>query len=321
MTRAIRIAKRVLAVLLAVVGVAVAALYGWSTWRLRRHYEVPVARVAIPTDAAALERGGHLANNVALCSHCHGEDFGGTSFFDGGAMVARLPAPNLTRGRGGVTAGYTDIDWVRAVRHGVAPGGRALVYMPSAEFANVSAEDLGAIIAYVKSRPPVDRAWPAVSVGPVGRGLLLANTKKLLPVLAIDHTRPLAAALAPDNPVAWGQHLVSTAGCRGCHSDTLTGGEGPPPGAANITPVGLQAWSEQDFMRALRTGVAPGQRALDPAMPRAYGLMTDAELQAIWAYLKTVPAQGEKTARQQAGPSGTATSSASTARSSAATAP
>jgi cytochrome c553 len=302
MKRALRIARRVLAGVLGLVVIAVALLYAWSTWRLRRHYEVAVAEVNIPTDAAALERGRHLANNVALCSHCHGEDFGGTSFFDGGAMVARLPAPNLTRGRGGLPRDYTDLDWVRAVRHGVAPGGRALIFMPSADYARFSAEDLGAIIAYVKSRPPVDREWPRAAVGPIGRALLVANTSELLPVLAVDHDQPLPAAVPTSDVLARGQQLVSTAGCKGCHTPDLVGGSGPPPGASNITPVGLRSWTEQDFVRALRTGVTPDGRALDPAMPRAYGLMSDEELHAIWTYLGTAPPKGEKTARQRAGP-------------------
>jgi hypothetical protein len=56
-----------------------------------------------------------------------------------------------------------------------------------------------------------------------------------------------------------------------------------------------------DFVQALRTGVAPRRRALDPAMPRAYGQMTDDELHAIWSYLRTVAAKGRR-ARQKAGP-------------------
>jgi cytochrome c553 len=315
MRKVLRVARRVLVGVLALIVIGVGVLYVWSTWRLRRHYEVAVTAVTIPTDAAAIERGRHLANDVALCSHCHGADFGGTNFFDGGAMVAQLPAPNLTRGRGGIGAAYSDVDWLRAVRHGVAPGGRALIFMPSAEFARFSAEDVGAILAYVKSRPPVDREWPRARVGPVGRAMLAANTKELLPVLAIDHAAPLPGAPPSGDLVAKGQHLVSVAGCRGCHTPELTGGSGPPPGAANITPVGLRGWTEQDFMRALRTGTAPGGRALSESMPRAYGAMTDEELQAIWAFLRTVPAKGEKTARQNAPPSpaGTAPAGAPTA--------
>ena len=299
MRKALRIVRRVLVGLLALVVLAVGTLYVWSTWRLRRHYEVPVVAVAIPTDAASIERGRHLATNVALCSGCHGADFGGKMFLDAGAMVATLPAPNLTRGRGGVGATYTDTDWLRSVRHGVGPGGRALIVMPAGDFARFTAADVGAIIAYVKSRPPVDRDWPRAAVGPIGRAFLFANTGQLLPVVAVDHAAPPPGAL-PDDLVAKGQHLVAMSGCRGCHTPELTGGAGPPPGSGNITPVGLRGWTEQDFMAALRTGTAPGGRAIASSMPRAYGGMTDEELRAIWAFLQTVPAKGEKSPRQSA---------------------
>jgi cytochrome c553 len=302
MKRALRVLKRVLAGLAALVAIAVIALYGWSAWRMKRRYDVPVVSIPIPVDAATIARGKHLAENVALCSHCHGADFGGTKFFDENPLIAQLPAPNLTRGKGGIGGIYTDIDWLRAVRHGVAPGGRALIFMPSADFAKFSAEDVDAIIAYVSTRPPVDREWPAAEIGPIGRAMLFANTAELLPVVAIDHTASPPVTTASANVVSQGEHLTRVAGCQGCHGPDLTGGQGPPPGASNITPVGVGDWTESDFVRTLRTGVAPGNRALDPAMPRDYGRMTDAELHAIWTYLRTVSGKGEKTARQNTVP-------------------
>jgi hypothetical protein len=74
-------------------------------------------------------------------------------------------------------------------------------------------------------------------------------------------------------------------------------------------------------MRTLRTGVAPGGRALAASMPRAYGAMTDAELRAIWAFLQTVPAKGEKTARQLTPPANPGQRVAGAARAAAPTAP
>jgi cytochrome c553 len=315
MRKALRIARRVFVGLLALILVAVGALYAWSTWRLRRHYEVPVAAVAIPADAAAIDRGRHLADSVALCTHCHGRDLGGKMFFDGGAMVATVAAPNLTRGRGGIGAQYTDEDWLRAVRHGVGPGGRALIIMPSADLARFSAEDVGAIVAFVKSQPAVDRAWPSARVGPVGRAFLAMNTKELLPVLAIDHAAPVPGAVPSGDLIAKGRQLASVSGCQACHTSEFTGNAGPPPGSANITPVGLRGWTEQDFMNALRTGTAPGGRAIAESMPRAYGKMTDEELRALWAFLGTVSPKGEKTARQLAlpPPAGAARTAAVTA--------
>ena len=77
-------------------------------------------------------------------------------------MFMLLNAPNLTRGAGGVAAGYSDdAAWVRAIRHGLNPQGRALVIMPSEVFYFLSDEDLGALVAYVKSLPPVERSFAA----------------------------------------------------------------------------------------------------------------------------------------------------------------
>src|SRR5262245_21685983 len=106
MVRALRIIKRILLGLAALIVIALAALYGASEWMLRTRYDVRPQAILIPTDAAALERGRHLTENVMHCSGCHGNDLGGKIFFDAGPLVARVPAPNLTRGRGGIGASY-----------------------------------------------------------------------------------------------------------------------------------------------------------------------------------------------------------------------
>jgi len=76
----------------------------------------------------------------------------------------------------------------------------------------------------------------------------------------------------------------------------LSGGKlkGDPnmPVVANLTPdeTGLKDWSEADFIRAMRVGQRKDGTAIREAMPwRAYGQMGDAELKAIYAYLRTVP--------------------------------
>ena len=116
----------------------------------------------------------------------------------------------------------------------------------------------------------------------------------------IDHSQPrLAARPEPSDAVAIGKYLVSSAGCHACHGAQLTGGGGPPPGGSNITPVGIGGWSERDFVVALRTHRRPNGSAIDDAMPRAYGDMSDEDLARIYAYLRTVPPAGAKTANQQ----------------------
>jgi mono/diheme cytochrome c family protein len=286
------------ATLVLVVAAFVAYVYVASNRVMARTYTVTPPTVPIPTDAAAIARGKYLAEKVALCTDCHAADLGGKVVDDNVAM-GRLVAANLTRGRGGLPADYSDADFVRALTHGVKRDGRSVIFMPSADYV-FTPEDLGAIIAYVKAAPPVDRTVPEMSPGPMARALGLFVGFPLASASMIDHGQPrLATPPNPDDSVAVGKYLVSSAGCYGCHGPQLTGGMGPPPGGANITPIGIGTWSEQDFIAAIRTHRRPNGTTIDEAMPRAYGEMADGDLSRIYAYLRTVPAAGAKTANQQ----------------------
>ena len=84
--------------------------------------------------------------------------------------------------------------------------------------------------------------------------------------------------------------------CQNCHGADLAGGANPnPTGPAvpNLTPAGeLRAWSQADFIKAIRTGDTLSGQHLSDAMPwKTFCGMTDDELQAIWLYLKSVPAK------------------------------
>ena len=83
-------------------------------------------------------------------------------------LLARIVPPNLTRGRGGVGATFTDADFVRAIRHGVDPSGRQLLIMPSDDYNHFSDADLGAIIAYVRSLPPINTSLPSNDIRTLG---------------------------------------------------------------------------------------------------------------------------------------------------------
>lgn len=251
---------------------------------------------AVDLDALALERaidrGRHLVESRTSCHACHGKDFGGAAVIDV-ALVGRWIAPNLTSGQGSVTKDFTANDWDRAVRHGVRRNGRTSS-MPSQEFSNLSDRELSDIVAYIRSKPPVDRDLGPVRLGPV-LWFVIATDPTIFVAEAIDHHKPHAReppAAAPT--VELGQHI--TAVCRGCHGPNLSGGKvaGDPdmPIVANLTPheSGLGAWSEGDFIRAMREGKRRDGTAIDPAMPwRIYSRMTDTELKAVWAYLRTVP--------------------------------
>ena len=106
-------------------------------------------------------------------------------------MLGRLVGKNLTSGKGGIGADHTDIDIIRAIRHGVDHDGTALIVMPAEFFNKLGAEDIGAIVAYVRSVPPVDSELPDTSLsGPLGRLFALIGDE--LPTRAPDrpHTPP-----------------------------------------------------------------------------------------------------------------------------------
>src|SRR5690242_5341847 len=137
----------VLGGLLVLLAITFFALAAKGNSMLNKTYDIQVENVAIPTDAEAISRGEHWVK--AECIGCHGDDLSGGPFFD--APFGYFDAINLTSGEGGVGAALTDTDWVRALRHGVSPAGHSLLIMPSQHFRYYSDEDLGNIIAYLKS--------------------------------------------------------------------------------------------------------------------------------------------------------------------------
>jgi mono/diheme cytochrome c family protein len=285
--------------------VAIAATlwaYQVATTRYEKEWKVHDATFPIPFPmpdatpevalARAVERGRHLVESRAVCSGCHAKDMGGGTIIDV-AIVGHWVAPNLTTGKGSVTKDFTANDWDRAVRHGVRHNGRTSS-MPSGDFANLSDRELSDIVAYIRSLPPVDRDMGQVRLGPVF-AFVIATDPSTLVAYSLDHDKPHAVEPPPEAPsVALGDHIAQV--CRGCHGPNLSGGKlaGDPdmPIVANLTPdsTGLADWTEADFFRALREGKRKDGTAINPQMPwQSYGRMSDTEIKAVWAYLRTVP--------------------------------
>jgi mono/diheme cytochrome c family protein len=243
----------------------------------------------VPTDEASIARGRHIAEAVSDCVGCHAENLGGTMFLDDPSF-AQIPAPNLTSGQGGIGATYTDEDWVRAIRHGVAADGRDLIFMPSHWYNYLADEDLGSLIAYLKTVPPVDQVWPARSVAFIPTRILLAlGAIPFAPELIAQNgprTSPEAAI-----SVEYGAYISRVAACGECHGNDLAGGttQGAPIGP-NLTPGGaFAAYREEDFLKVMHTGVTPGGQTLSEEMPwMDYGKMTDDELKALFMYLQSL---------------------------------
>ena len=271
-------------------------LFAKSRLEFAKKYDVQAQSVVVPTDAASIERGHHLA--TILCMECHTADLGGDPhFFDGGALGKGI-SPNLTSGQGGLGAQFTDADFVRAIRNGVKPDGTSVFLMPSTDFYYLSDQDLGDLIAYIRSVPAVDRQTPE----PHARFSFLGNMMygaglfgNLLRAGRIEQLGEAPSAPQPGITAAYGQYLVTINGCHDCHGAQLSGGKPSQPGsplAPNLTPGGeLRAWTEADFIKTLRTGVTPsGTQLPNQFMPwKSKSQMTDDELKAVWAYFQSLP--------------------------------
>jgi mono/diheme cytochrome c family protein len=115
----------------------------------------------------------------------------------------------------------------------------------------------------------------------------------------------LAVAVTPER-IARGKALVDGF-CSACHSQTglLTGGVDigkhfpVPVGSflsSNLTPAGsLQHWSDGEIFRAIRNGVDADGRWLVVMSYTNAGKLSDADIQALIAYIRSVPAAGEQT--------------------------
>lgn len=268
------------AVVAGMVLLALLAVYALSERTLRRTHDVPATAIHLPSDERVVEEGARLAA-LRGCTGCHAADLGGGVFFDA-PRIARLTAPNLTT----LVREYSTAEFVRAVRHGVNREGRGLAGMPSAMFTHLTDADLGAIIAWIRSLPVVDRALPPREIRIMGR-IGLVTGLYALDSGEIDHTAPRQTVDTLD-VLAFGRYLAMTS-CTECHGQDLRGNaENLTPGLAVVAGYSLEA-----FRHLMQTGEALGGRELelmsDVARSR-FSQFTDAELVAVHTYLRALAA-------------------------------
>ncbi len=263
---------------LAILGYALAYLLSERT--LRRTYSVPAIAIAIPTDAAALLEGQRLAT-VRGCFGCHGKAAAGAVMFDQ-PLIARIVAPNLTA----AVRRYNDAELVGLIRNGVRPGGRSMVVMPSEAFGILTDEDLGRIIAYLKSLPPSEGPAGGVTIGPLGRiGVAIGQYKTAAQLIAETIPPPEA----PNQEAANGRYIARTT-CVQCHGSDLRGASTPDFTSPNLQIVA--AYTPAAFAQLLRTGIALGGRDLPTMSPWARHFLshlTDAEIADLYSYLHALP--------------------------------
>lgn len=251
-------------------------VYTASGLALRRAYRAEAHPVAVPNDSARVAEGARLAKIRGCYGACHGKADG--QVFDE-PFLASGAIPDLTR----LVREYDDAQLELVVRHGIKPDGRSVVaFMPSEMFSHLSDEDLGAIIAFLRSLPAANGPAGAIRFKPLAR-LFIALGK--IGFAAQGLNEPVAHP-APDrsDPIAFGRYLALTS-CTECHGADLTGGGMPAGPALRIAA----AYSLEQFTRLMREGVPLDGRELGLMRSASTGRFlhfTEEEIDALHAYLR-----------------------------------
>lgn len=278
-----RVLKWSAIVLGVIVGLALLAagyVYFASQRIVNRTYDIAGVEVSLPTDSLSLAEGQRLATIRGCFNGCHGEGVNGQVFFDEPGL-ARLVAPNLTQ----VAALLTDAELERVIRQGVRRNGRSTLGMPSSMFYQLSDEDLGAILAFIRSVPVSEGPATEIALGPLARlGVVLGKYDPQ--TVLIEQVAPRPAAVDTSDRLAFGAYLAMTA-CSECHGPNLRGSP------ETLTPdLAIAAsYSLDDFRRLMQTGKAIGDRELRLMSGVARGRFvhfTEREVRALHAFLSSL---------------------------------
>ena len=158
--------------------------------------------------------------------------------------------------------------------------------MPSETFTPLTDEDLGRIVAFLKSVPAVEGPGPSLSLGPLGRLGVVTGKFKPAVQLIVEIVPPPDAT---SKEAAYGRYIAMTT-CGHCHGPNLHGASNPDFTTPSLRVVA--AYSPEAFAQLLRTGVALGGRKLGMMSEVAIdnlSQLTDAEIAALYSYLHDLP--------------------------------
>jgi mono/diheme cytochrome c family protein len=265
---------------------------------------------ALPAAAqdALVERGEYLMNGALGCANCHTPRAPDMSFqpgmdLAGGFVIDESPAfkavaANITPDPETGIGTWTDEEIITAIREGKDPEGE-IIFPPMAvpTYNLMSDDDVKAVVAYLRTVEPVHNE--------------VAESEWNIPQQAMPPAKGLPAPPKSDK-VAYGGYIVNAlAHCFECH--TPMGENGIPDMAnrmgaggfeirlapemtvmtANITPdpeTGIGNWSDEDIIKAMTKAVDPDGQKLSPPMPFPFfSNMTQEDLEAVVAYLRTIP--------------------------------
>jgi len=253
-------------------------VYLASERELNRRYDVvESAPIVIPTDPADIEEGRRLAH-LTGCTHCHAENLGGAVPVDI-PNVVKFVAPNVTA----ALPGYSDTELVTLLRQGVKRDGGGVFFMPAEMLRHLDDQDLGRIIAWLRTMPRVDGVTGQTEVRPIGRFIIAKGDFKSAAQYIID--TPRAVAPIASDVAGRGRYLVMGA-CTECHGQDLNGRvEAKAPSLAVA-----KGYSAEDFSKLMHQGVALGGRETELMSPTArarFASFTPEETAAVYEFLKS----------------------------------
>ena len=279
--------------------------------RLTLGLALSLLAAAAPTAASAAEdavaRGSYLVNTIMTCGNCHspkgppaavaGKDFSGGLRFD--ERPFDVTASNITPDKETGIGAWTDAEIKTLLLTGKRPDGvQVAEVMPTAFYPILIKSDLDAIVAYLRSLPPVKNKVP----DPVYK---IALPHHVFP----GAEKPFTAADLNDK-LKKGRYLATIGHCLECHTpfgpnggqdfqNSLGKGGREFPGpwgvskSRNITSsktAGIGGWTDAQIKTALTQGKRPdGSQLNGPMGYQYYAKMTDADLDAVIAYIRTLP--------------------------------
>ena len=260
-------------------------------------------------DTDLVKRGDYLVNGILTCGNCHspkgptGQDIADRAFSGGLSWDEppfKVTAPNITQDKESGIGDYTDAELKQVLRKGIKRNGVPVaMIMPSGFYEIMTDPDLDAVIAYLHTIRPINNSVPdPVYKMPQAHPIPPGGDKPFTEVMLNDKVKN-------------GQYLVTIAHCMECHTpmgqrgrDFATrlgagGFEFPGPWGVSVSrnitsskEKGIGAWSDDEIKRAITAGTSRDGSKLKPPMGyHYYATVAADDLDAIVAYLRTVPAK------------------------------
>lgn len=307
--------KRIFKIILAILGIIVlialllAAYVQFSSFPT---FENKAPEITVVSDSLKLAEGEKIVKT--LCSACHmsaDRKLGGNHMVDASAF-GDIYSSNITNHpEYGALSKYTDGELAYLIRTGIKKDG---TYAPPwmVKLPHLSDYDMEAVISYLRSDAQELKASDKANV-PSNLNFLAKALIKLGAFSPLPYPEGPIESISRDDRVAYGKYLtLSKYDCFACHSAAFAscdygnpvnskgflGGGNPMSDksgniilSGNLTmdkETGLGSWTEEEFIKAVKTGIRPGTISNRyPMLP--YPLLDDDEVSAIWAYLQTVP--------------------------------